>query len=79
MARITVEDCLKKINNRFVIVQMAHKRTRQLMKGSQPLVDRPENKKIVLSLREIAAGKVNLNEKSKRKLKGEEIEEDSGA
>jgi DNA-directed RNA polymerase subunit omega len=72
MARITVEDCLKKVNNRFVIVQMAFQRTKQLVKGSEPLVNRPENKKIVLSLREIAAGEVKLNEKSKKKLRFEE-------
>ncbi|MCX8044687.1 MAG: DNA-directed RNA polymerase subunit omega [Desulfobacterota bacterium] len=60
MARITIEDCLQKINNRFIIVHMAQQRTRQLLKGSQPLVHAPDNRQIVVSLREIAAGKVTL-------------------
>ncbi|MFP4316037.1 MAG: DNA-directed RNA polymerase subunit omega [Desulfovibrionales bacterium] len=57
MARITVEDCLKEINNRFVIVQMAIKRVKQYREGYTPLVE-CKNKEIVTSLREIAAGKV---------------------
>lgn len=59
MARITVEDCLNQIPNRFLLVMVAAKRTKQLYKGAQPLVEnRLGNKKVVLSLREIAAGKV---------------------
>ncbi len=57
MARITVEDCLKKVPNRFGLVLLASARTKQLLKGSQPRV-KSENKEIVLALREIAAGKV---------------------
>ena len=57
MARITVEDCLEKINNRFLIVQMAIKRVRQYREGYEPLVD-SKNKEVVTVLREIAAGKV---------------------
>ena len=63
MARITVEDCLKKVENRFALVILSSKRAKQLIKGSQPLVDSKENKEIVTSLREIAAGKV-LNSSS---------------
>jgi DNA-directed RNA polymerase subunit omega len=58
MARVTVEDCLEKVDNRFALVLLATRRTKQLLKGSQPLIDRTENKPIVTALREIAAGKV---------------------
>jgi len=57
MARITVEDCLEKINNRFLIVQMAIKRVHQYREGYEPLVD-CKNKEVVTALREIAAGEV---------------------
>ena len=58
MARITVEDCLEEEKNRFALVHLASKRVKQLLKGSKPLVNRPENRQIVIALREIAAGKV---------------------
>jgi DNA-directed RNA polymerase subunit omega len=57
MARITVEDCLAKIPNRFELVVVAARRAKELLKGAPPLV-RSENKEIVTALREIAAGKV---------------------
>jgi DNA-directed RNA polymerase subunit omega len=57
MARITVEDCLEKVNNRFLIVQMAIKRVKQYHEGYEPLVA-SKNKEIVTALREIAEGKV---------------------
>ncbi|HXI10711.1 MAG TPA: DNA-directed RNA polymerase subunit omega [Thermodesulfobacteriota bacterium] len=57
MARITVEDCLKKVPSRFTLVHLASQRGRQLMKGAPPLV-KTDNKAIVTALREIAAGKV---------------------
>jgi len=57
MARISVEDCLKKVSNRFALVLLASARTKQLYKGSKPRVQ-SDNKEIVLALREIAAGKV---------------------
>ena len=59
MARITVEDCLEKIPNRFELVLLAAKRAKQLLKGSRPLVE-TENKEIVTSLREVADGKVRM-------------------
>ncbi|GAB6886545.1 hypothetical protein JCM13304A_00430 [Desulfothermus okinawensis JCM 13304] len=59
MARITVEDALKKVNNRFVIAHMAMKRVRMYKQGYEPLV-KCNNKEIVTALREIAAGKVRL-------------------
>lgn len=60
MARITVEDCLKNVDNRFELVHLASRRVRQLMKGARPLVDNTfsQNRMIVVSLREIAAGYV---------------------
>ncbi len=57
MARITVEDCLKKVDNRFKLIHLAAKRVRQLRKGAEPLVD-SKNTDVVTSLREIAAGEV---------------------
>jgi len=58
MARITVEDCLGKVENRFALVLLAVERTRQLLKGSSPLIT-TDNKDGVIALREIAAGKVS--------------------
>jgi DNA-directed RNA polymerase subunit omega len=59
MARITVEDCLDKVPNRFELVLLASKRAKQLLKGARPLVE-TDNKDIVTSLREIAAGQVRM-------------------
>ncbi|MFH2012228.1 MAG: DNA-directed RNA polymerase subunit omega [Pseudomonadota bacterium] len=64
MARITVEDCLKNEENRFILIHLASKRVRQLLKGAKPLVDTPENKEVVVALREIAAGKVISKKKT---------------
>jgi len=58
MARITVEDCLENIENRFKLVLLASKRARQLEKGADPLVNPEKDKNTVLALREIAAGEV---------------------
>ena len=58
MARITVEDCLEVVDNRFELVLMATKRARQLAKGSDPLVESTNDKPTVLALREIAAGNI---------------------
>ncbi len=57
MARITVEDCLQKVNNRFALIHMAAKRVRQLRKGAEPIIS-SKNKDVVVALREIAAGNV---------------------
>ncbi len=59
MARVTVEDCLEREENRFALVLLAANRTRQLMKGAHPLVH-SKNKPAVTALREIAAGKVHF-------------------
>ena len=58
MARITIEDCTKQEGNRFGLVLMASIRAKQLMRGARALVQAEENKSIVVSLREIAAGHV---------------------
>lgn len=60
MARITVEDCLNKVNNRFTIIHMAARRVRQLRKGAEPTVS-AKNKDVVIALREIAAGNVIIS------------------
>ena len=57
MARITVEDCQNRVNNRFLLVQMAIKRVQQFREGYPALVE-SKNKEVVTALREIAAGKV---------------------
>lgn len=57
MARITVEDCLEKVNTRFELVHLSAKRVRQLKKGADPLVI-CKNNDIVVSLREIANGNI---------------------
>lgn len=62
MARVTVEDCLEQLPNRFSLVLVASERTRQLLKGNQALVDNEQsNKEAVLALREIAANKVSVD------------------
>ena len=57
MARITIEDCQERVDNRFLLVQMAIKRIKQYRQGYEPLVE-SKNKEVVTALREIAAGKV---------------------
>jgi DNA-directed RNA polymerase subunit omega len=60
MARVTVEDCLEQEENRFALVVLAATRCRQLMRGVRPLVS-AKNKAPVVSLREIAKGKVRFH------------------
>lgn len=61
MARVTVEDCLEKVPNRFALVILASERARQLSRGASPLVE-CDNKPAVTSLREIAKGYVAFRE-----------------
>ncbi len=56
MARITVEDCLENVDNRFQLVLVAAKRTRQLNAGAEPCVPKENDKNTVIALREIAGG-----------------------
>ena len=60
MARITVEDCLTQENNRFALVQLASKRTKQLLQGASVQISDRRNKPVVTALREIAGGKVRF-------------------
>ena len=59
MARITVEDCLEKVENRFHLVRVASKRARQLMLGKTPTLEWDNDKPTVVALREIASGNIN--------------------
>jgi DNA-directed RNA polymerase subunit omega len=58
MARVTVEDCLEKVENRFALVALASKRTKELKRGAPLYVTNRKNREVVMSLREIAQGKV---------------------
>lgn len=58
MARVTVEDCLEKVHNRFLLSTVAVRRAKQLLRGARPLVE-SDNKEVVTALREIAAGHVH--------------------
>jgi len=59
MARITVEDCLSHIPNRFELVLVAARRAKQLLKGARPLVQ-TDNKEVVAALREVGEGRVGI-------------------
>jgi len=58
MARVTVEDCLKNVDNRFQLVLVATRRARQLANGVEPFLDWENDKPTIVALREIAAGKI---------------------
>ena len=62
MARITVEDCLKKVDNQYDLVLLAKERTVQLNAGSPMLVDEDNDKRTIISLREIGDGKIDVKE-----------------
>jgi DNA-directed RNA polymerase subunit omega len=67
MARVTVEDCLEKVDNRFLLVMLSSKRVKQLYKGAKPLIDnKSDNKNVVVALREIAAGKIRYEMTSRK-------------
>jgi len=77
MARVTVEDCLPAVENRFDLVLVASRRARQIALGSKPLVDEENDKPTVLALREIAAGVMNakiLDEIDAKEKQAEEYE-----
>ena len=62
MARVTVEDCLEKVPNRFALVLMVAKRAKQLLKGAEATVSTRSNKYIVSALREVAIGNVGYQD-----------------
>jgi DNA-directed RNA polymerase subunit omega len=68
MARVTVEDCLEKVENRFALVMLGSLRARELRRGAERLFP-SKNKEAVHSLREIAAGYVAFDDASKAKLR----------
>lgn len=70
MARITIEDCMEHVPNRFHLVRMASIRAKQLKKGALPLLTSEGNKQVVMSLREIAAGLVKPLEADAAKAAG---------
>ncbi|MBM3298776.1 MAG: DNA-directed RNA polymerase subunit omega [Deltaproteobacteria bacterium] len=65
MARVTVEDCLEKVENRFALVILASKRTKELKRGAPVLVHDRDNREVVMSLREIARGLVKPKDPSR--------------
>ena len=79
MARITVEDCLKRVDNRFKLVNAAARRVRQIREGSEYLVVSPKNEDIVVALREIAAGKVMLQQGIELQAEEEAVEAEEEA
>ena len=60
MARITVEDCLENVTNRFLLVRLTAKRAKQILAGDSAVTDSKGNKSVVTALREIAANKVRF-------------------
>jgi DNA-directed RNA polymerase subunit omega len=76
MARVTVEDCLDNVPNRFALVLLVAKRTKQLMKGAEMTVATKGNKLIVSALREIAIGNVAFDMDPSRGTPEEQIEND---
>jgi DNA-directed RNA polymerase subunit omega len=77
MARVTVEDCLNNVDNRFDLVLVAAKRARQITMGREPLVDWENDKPTVVALREIAEGLVTrqkLEQEARRKAAESEAE-----
>jgi len=77
MARVTVEDCLEKVPNRFALVLLVAKRAKQLLKGSEMTVATKGNKYIVGALREVAIGNVAFQyQEAERGTPDEQIERD---
>ena len=62
MARITIEDCLEKVSNRFELVLIASERVKQLNKGMEPLVSPENEKNTIIALREIANGNIQIED-----------------
>jgi DNA-directed RNA polymerase subunit omega len=67
LARVTIEDCLKNVDNRFTLVHLAAKRIRQVREGSDLLVKSSNNEDVVTVLREIAAGRIVAKKKPEAK------------
>ena len=76
MARITVEDCLKRVESRFELVILGARRAKMIMKGAKPLVE-STNRPIVSALREVAAGKVKFIDPKEREKTSEPSHEET--
>lgn len=76
MARITVEDCLRKVESRFELVILGARRAKMIMKGAKPLVE-TNNRYIVTALREVASGQVKFIDSKSQEKKGELSEKES--
>jgi DNA-directed RNA polymerase subunit omega len=76
MARITVEDCLRKVESRFALVILAARRAKMIMKGATPLVE-SDNRPIVNALREVAAEKVKFADPREREKQKEASADES--
>ena len=76
MARITVEDCLRKVESRFQLVMLAARRAKMIIKGAQPLIE-ADNRPIVMALREVAAGKVKFKHPEDKEKGSEPSDNDS--
>jgi DNA-directed RNA polymerase subunit omega len=72
MARVTIEDCLRNVDNMYELVHLATRRARQLFKGATPLV-KSKNRIVVTALREVAAGKVRSSLGSRAAAGGDEF------
>jgi DNA-directed RNA polymerase subunit omega len=70
MARITVEDCVQHVDNRFALVILATKRAKQLIAGASPVLQAGRDKPTVMSLREIATGRVKFDRDVRETLSG---------
>lgn len=79
MARITVEDCLEHVDNRFNLVLLAAKRARQLEHGVEPLVPWDNDKPTVVALREIAAGLITAETVEAQEKKSDSIDDELAA
>ncbi len=84
MARITVEDCLDRVDNRFELVLLATRRARQIAHGDEPLVELERDKPTVVALREIAEGKLSARsmaelEKNEREKAAQKLAEELAA
>jgi DNA-directed RNA polymerase subunit omega len=79
MARITVEDCLPLVDNRFALVLLGAKRARQLMAGARPIIEISKNKPPVLALREVATGRVKFDRDVREALSGKYAAEEKAA
>ncbi|MBT5641075.1 MAG: DNA-directed RNA polymerase subunit omega, partial [Rhodobiaceae bacterium] len=70
MARVTVEDCIMKINNRFDLVMVAAQRARYLSSGAEPSIEKDNDKNPVIALREIAEETINVSDVEEDLIKG---------